>query len=137
MLAAPPSLTARWGCTGDVWRAKLWLVDLAGSERLDKSAIDQGPSAGRRLQEAQFINKSLASLGDCIHALSSRAPHVPFRNSKLTYMLQVGLGMRCTTAGQLQLMTGACTTTCACLHLAASGWVLQLAGARCSMVECM
>ena len=74
---------------GDVWRAKLWLVDLAGSERLDKSNISQGPDAQKRLLEAQFINKSLASLGDCIHALSSRAPHVPFRNSRLTYVLQV------------------------------------------------
>ena len=74
-----------------MWRAKLWLVDLAGSERLDKSALDKGPDAPRRLQEAQFINRSLASLGDCIHALASRAPHVPFRNSKLTYVLQDSL----------------------------------------------
>lgn len=63
-------------------------MDLAGSERLDKARLGAGPEAHRRLQEAQFINKSLASLGDCIHALASRAPHVPFRNSKLTYLLQ-------------------------------------------------
>ena len=71
------------GCAGDVWRAKLWLCDLAGSERLQKTA-----ASGERLKEAQYINKSLSALGDCIHALATHAPHVPFRNSKLTYMLQ-------------------------------------------------
>ena len=71
-------------CTGDVWRSKLRLVDLAGSERLSKTE-----ATGDRLKEAQFINKSLSALGDCIHALATKAPHVPFRNSKLTYVLQV------------------------------------------------
>ena len=71
-------------CTGDVWRSKLWLVDLAGSERVGKT-----DAQGERLREAQFINKSLSALGDCIHALATRSPHVPFRNSKLTYVLQV------------------------------------------------
>ena len=70
---------------GDVWRSKLWLVDLAGSERVGKTEAQ-----GERLREAQFINKSLSALGDCIHALATRSAHVPFRNSKLTYVLQVG-----------------------------------------------
>lgn len=61
------------------------LIDLAGSERLTKSQ-----AAGDRLKETQHINKSLSCLGDVIHSLShSQKPtHVPFRNSKLTYMLQ-------------------------------------------------
>lgn len=67
-----------------MWRSKLWLVDLAGSERVGKTEAQ-----GERLREAQFINKSLSALGDCIHALATRSPHVPFRNSKLTYVLQV------------------------------------------------
>ncbi|DBA65600.1 TPA: hypothetical protein ACH3X2_002665 [Trebouxia sp. C0005] len=72
--------------TGDVWRSKLWLVDLAGSERVGKTEAQ-----GERLREAQFINKSLSALGDCIHALATRSAHVPFRNSKLTYVLQDSL----------------------------------------------
>ena len=59
-------------------------MDLAGSERVGKTEAQ-----GERLREAQFINKSLSALGDCIHAMATRSPHVPFRNSKLTYVLQV------------------------------------------------
>ena len=49
-------------------------------------------SDGDRLQEAKYINKSLSALGDVIHSLKSNSSHTPYRNSKLTYLLQDSLG---------------------------------------------
>ena len=74
---------------GKVYDARLNLVDLAGSERVNKSAVK-----GAALLEAQAINKSLSSLGDVIQALGEKKKkggHVPFRNSKLTYILEKSL----------------------------------------------
>jgi hypothetical protein len=83
---------------GEQRAAKLWLVDLAGSERLSRSE-----ATGDRMKEAQHINKSLSALGDCIQALCARQDHVPYRNSKLTQVLQDSLGGEAKTLMYVQV----------------------------------
>lgn len=65
----------------------LFLVDLAGSERVRRSNVD-----GAHLKEAGHINKSLAALGNVMEALDRKASHIPYRDSKLTYLLQDSIG---------------------------------------------
>ena len=90
--------------TGETSKGTLNLVDLAGSERIKESKVE-----GTRLKETQNINKSLSCLGDVIGALGQQSAtgglnprssvngdsgngHIPYRNSKLTYLLQFSLG---------------------------------------------
>lgn len=69
---------------------KLILVDLAGSEKVEKTGAE-----GRILEEAKTINKSLSALGNVINALTSspsgKSNHIPYRDSKLTRILQEAL----------------------------------------------
>ncbi|KAF8654095.1 hypothetical protein AX16_003628 [Volvariella volvacea WC 439] len=74
--------------TGAQKTGNLYLVDLAGSEKVGKTG-----ASGQTLEEAKKINKSLSALGMVINALTdSKAKHIPYRDSKLTRILQESLG---------------------------------------------
>ncbi len=85
-------VTARITRTGDngeqyVSEGKLNLVDLAGSENIQRSGAEN-----KRAAEAGLINKSLLTLGRVINALVDKSSHIPYRESKLTRLLQDSLG---------------------------------------------
>lgn len=74
--------------TGGVKTGNLYLVDLAGSEKVGKTG-----ATGQTLEEAKKINKSLSALGMVINALTDgKSAHIPYRDSKLTRILQESLG---------------------------------------------
>jgi hypothetical protein len=68
-------------------RGILNLVDLAGTEKVSKTG-----AVGETLEEAKKINLSLSALGNVIHSLTSGSDHIPYRDSKLTRILQESLG---------------------------------------------
>jgi kinesin family member 5 len=69
--------------SGEAKSARLTVIDLAGSEKISKSGTE-----GKLLNEAIKINTSLSALGNVIHALSEGKSHIPYRDSKLTRLLQ-------------------------------------------------
>jgi hypothetical protein len=81
------------GTQEQVLYSKLMLVDLAGSERVKRTGAQF-----TQLAEAKAINLSLSALGNCISSLGQQKKHTPFRDSKLTRLLQYSLGGNCRTA---------------------------------------
>ena len=107
-------VVSRYKTTGEIRHGRLHLVDLAGSERISQSKV-----MGQQLKETLSINKSLSALGDVITARATESlklqqqqqhgalstdasgnasqkdhqqPHVPYRNSTLTFLMQDALG---------------------------------------------
>ena len=72
---------------GNEKRGILNLVDLAGCEKINQTGV-----TGNKLEEAKKINLSLSCLGNVIKALTDKAEHIPYRDSKLTRLLQESLG---------------------------------------------
>lgn len=78
---------------GSTKEGRLNLADLAGSEKVGKTG-----ATGDTLEEAKKINQSLSALGNCINALTkSKKGHIPYRDSKLTFILRESLGGNCKT----------------------------------------
>lgn len=96
---APPVASSRTVQHPVIRLSTLYLVDLAGSERVKKTRV-----LGRHFSELKAINLSLSALGNCISALSKQSQqtpatyHVPYRDSKLTRLLQSSLGGNAKTA---------------------------------------
>ncbi|XP_041815310.1 kinesin-like protein KIF25 [Chelmon rostratus] len=82
-----PCPSPRPSISQDLFRTKLQLVDLAGSECVGMSGV-----SGAALWEVSCINRSLSALSDVLGALAEQRPHVPYRNSKLTHLLQDAIG---------------------------------------------
>jgi hypothetical protein len=116
-------LSCLTGCLLRCDSSKLSLVDLAGSEKM--LAIDETSlRAAEHLKELTSINQSLSSLGNVIAALASKhRPHIPYRDSKLTRILQDSLG------GNTRTILISCVAPTV-IHAAESVSTLQFAGGR-------
>jgi hypothetical protein len=118
------------GGTTKALASLLNLVDLAGSERVDKAGTSE---TSTRFKEATHINKGLLVLGTVVTALADaadgRKAHIPYRDSKLTRMLQDSLG------GSARTALIACITPLPDWHLEQSKHTLDFA-ARAGRVVC-
>ncbi|AWP20056.1 Kinesin-like protein [Scophthalmus maximus] len=85
--AHSPCPSPRHSIAQTPFRTKLQLVDLAGSECVGMSGV-----TGAALWEVSCINRSLSALSDVLGALAEQRPHIPYRNSKLTHLLQDVIG---------------------------------------------
>lgn len=110
------TLVLRQSNAEGIRQSKLTLVDLAGSEKVRKSG-----SVGDMFEEAKKINSSLSTLGHVIEALADRRPHVPYRDSRLTRILEDSLGGNCRTTLLVACSPSAvhCSETLSSLRFAA------------------
>ncbi|KAE8678118.1 Kinesin-4 [Hibiscus syriacus] len=99
--------------SGNILRGCMHPVDLAGSERVDKPEV-----TGDQLKEAQHSDKSLSALGDVINSLASKSSHVPYRNSKLTQLLQDSLGKVMLKSSYWSRLSGGQAKTLMFVHIA-------------------
>uniref|UniRef100_A0A8C3RVF3 Kinesin family member 25 n=1 Tax=Chelydra serpentina TaxID=8475 RepID=A0A8C3RVF3_CHESE len=97
------SSPAQFECTEKLKhiKTKLQLVDLAGSECVGMSGV-----TGVALRETSFINRSLSALSDVLGAIAEQRSHIPYRNSKLTHLLQDSIG------GNAKLLVMLCVSPC-------------------------
>jgi len=72
---------------GEILSGKIVLCDLGGAEQLKKSGV-----RGHQVKEAIELNRSLTALGDVIHAVAAKQKSIPYRNHKLTQLLQDSIG---------------------------------------------
>ena len=116
------TVTQRQSRSDSTKQGKLFLVDLAGSELVKKTE-----ASATVLEEAKMINRSLSALGNVIKALVEKSSHVPYRDSKLTRLLQDSLGGNSKTS---------LIVTCSCYSYNASETLSTLRfGARAKRIK--
>jgi len=101
--------------------ASLTIVDLAGSERVKKSGVD-----GPQLTEATYVNRSLHALGNVVSALAANKRHIPYRNSKLTRLLEGCIGGECKTVLLVCLAPECSSETASSLQFALRAMKVQV-----------